>query len=152
MVNKKTDGAPTLKLDDTRLWIVALLVLLAVANTLVFYVYQKVYPTQSLPYQIWNYLKSDPFKAVTISIMLTGSVSGWASKSRLQAGHQPPTNCRTSSWRWGRATKSARVSMRTRAMTRTNKIRTSSDFFKTSLVGFALYHEGQKRRNLTSYE
>ena len=70
MVNKKTDGGPTLKLDDTRLWIVVLLILLAVANTLVFYVYQKTYPTQSLPYQIWNYLKSDPFKAVTISIVL----------------------------------------------------------------------------------
>jgi len=68
MQNRKSNRK--LSLGDTRFWIGILIVLLIVLNGVVFFVYQQSHLEEGLATQIWEYLKSDPFKYVTISIVL----------------------------------------------------------------------------------
>jgi len=71
-----------LSLSKSRMWIGILVVLLIISNIIVFIVYQQSHLDQSLATALWEYMKSDPFKYITISLVLPIILFFWTDFSK----------------------------------------------------------------------
>lgn len=63
-------GNDSHSLGSTRLWIAFLSLFLVALNIIVFVIYQQSHSTEDSWEQLWNYSNSEPFKVLTISLIL----------------------------------------------------------------------------------
>jgi hypothetical protein len=59
-----------IKISRVRSWIIILLILLVVVNSIAFYIYHISHPSEILCIQAWQYLESNTFKILNASIIL----------------------------------------------------------------------------------